>query len=75
MAKVVEELHLNIQFLLNDGPINNEIYPKQPFKISFFKGQQSIDQISAEFIINPISKSKYNVVPSGNSGVTIIVVS
>ncbi|MFH1004422.1 MAG: polysaccharide biosynthesis tyrosine autokinase [Bacteroidota bacterium] len=61
MTRVAKELHLNIQYTNDEGPIPIEEYSNPPINITFLNGDSSIYDINTFFTISVISKTKYKL--------------
>lgn len=57
MSRVVDELDLNVYYLVEEGPIEKEYYRNKPITISFMEGDSSVYGKSADFFVNILSET------------------
>ena len=59
MTEVVKDLHLNIQYLNNDGPISKVNFKNPPIRIYFLAGDSSIYNVKINFEIEIINENEF----------------
>jgi tyrosine-protein kinase Etk/Wzc len=66
MRKVVQELRLNVRYLLDDGPIDLEPYTNPPVSMSFQHGDSSVYAASAAFELVILSPLEFELTDLAN---------
>ena len=62
MTKLVKELHLNIQYFLENSPYDNELYPNTPIIIQFESDSVSIEDIYSKIEIRIKSNKSFDII-------------
>jgi len=66
MRKVVQELRLNVRYILDDGPIDLEPYKNPPVSMSFQHGDSSVYGESASFELLILSPLEFELTDLAN---------
>lgn len=64
MSQVATELGLNVQYLVESGPLTKEYYLNKPIRISFMEGDSSIFNKSLIFDVEILSKTTFQLLDS-----------